>query len=74
MILHYMVECVRWKKPIIFEIKRSTSAKVNNLGDTSKILNFHLIDLKFEKDLYITLLNSNGQLFLLVNIHQKVNN
>ena len=35
---------------------------VNNFGEISKILNFHLIDLKFDKDLYFRSLNSTSEL------------
>ena len=66
-----MFQVTEFNKPIIFEVNMDQKVII---GHISKIVNFHLIDLKFEKDLYITLLNSNGQLFLLVNIHQKVNN
>ena len=71
-----MVEFVIRKKPIVFEVKRSKDQhrlKVNNLGEISKILNFHPIDLKFEEDLYFRSRNSNNQLFFKVNIDQKVN-
>ena len=65
--LHHMVEFVRRKKPIVFEVKRSQgqhSPKVNNFGVIYKILNFHPIDLKFEEDLYLRSLNSTSQFFL----------
>ena len=59
--LHHMVEFVIRKKPVVIEVKRST---VNNLGDISKILNFHPIDLTFEEDFYFRSLNLTSQLFL----------
>ena len=62
--LHHMVEFVIWKKQIVFEVKRSARPKVNNFGGISKILNFHQNDLKFEKILYFSSLNSTSQLFL----------
>ena len=34
-----------------------------NIGRISKIVNFHLNDLKFEEDLYFRSLNSTSQLF-----------
>ena len=37
--------------------------KVNNLGGISKILNFHPIDLKFEKDIYFRSLNLTTNYF-----------
>ena len=70
-----MVEFVIRKKSVVFEIKRSKGQhrpKVNNLGGISKILNFHPIDLKFEKDLYFRSLNSTNQLVYEVNMDQKV--
>ena len=48
--LHQMVEFDVSRKPVVFEIKRTKSQhqpKVNNFGEISKILNFHLTDLKF---------------------------
>ena len=42
----------------IFEVKRSSKAQGQQLSQISKILNFHLIDLKFEDHLHIRLLNS----------------
>ena len=47
--------------PIIFNVK--IGQKVNNLGEVSKILNFHPIDLKFEEELHIWSLNSTTKYF-----------
>ena len=50
-----MVEFVIRKEPFVFEVKSSKGqhrSKVNNLGEISKFLNFHPIDLKFEDDIY----------------------
>ena len=61
-----MVEFVIRKKPIVFEVKRSKGQhrpKVNSLGEISKILNFHPIDLKFEEDIYFMSLNSTNKYF-----------
>ena len=55
-----MGEFVKMKKPIVFELKRSKGQqrpKVNNLGEISKMLNFHPIVLKFEEDLQFRSLN-----------------
>ena len=68
--LHHMVEFVICKKHIVFEVKRSTQAKGQQLCQISKILNFHPIDLKFEQDLQIRSLNSTTNYFE-VNIAQK---
>ena len=35
--------------------------KVNNLGEISKFLTFHLIDLKFEEDIFIFLVSEFKQ-------------
>ena len=63
-----MVEFGIRKKPIVIEVKRSTTKVV-----FLKILNFHPIDLKFEEDLYFRSRNSTCQLFFEININGKVN-
>ena len=60
--LHQMVEFVINKKPLDFEVKRSTQAK-DQLLSISKIVNFHLNDLKFEHDFHIGSLNSTTNYF-----------
>ena len=60
--LQQMPELVVRQTPIyFFEVKRSKGhhrPKVNNFFQISKILNFHLINFKFEDDLHIRSLNS----------------
>ena len=64
-----MVEFIIRKKPIVFEVNMDgpngqNRPKVDKLGDFSKILNFHPINLKFEEDLYFRLMNSTSESFL----------
>ena len=62
--LHHTVEFVMRKKPIVLRSKGQQRPKVNNIGEVSKILKFHPIDLKFEEDLYFRSMKSTSQLFL----------
>ena len=54
--LHHLVEFVIRKKPVVFEVKRST-------WPNSKIVNFHPIHLMFEEDLHYRSLNSTTNYF-----------
>ena len=60
--------------PIIFEVKINQKVNIDqkDIGRIYKILNFHLIVLKFEEDFHIRSLNSTTNFFE-VNMEQKVN-
>ena len=62
--LHEIVELVISMKSIDFEVKKikiNIGQKVNR-SHISKVVDFHLIDLKFEDDLYFRSLNSTSEL------------
>ena len=57
--LYQVVEVVSTEKPIAFEVKGQRSS----WGVIYKIVIFHPIDLKFEQDLHIALLNWEANYF-----------